>query len=214
MEFASEMVVKSKLAGLKLCEVPTTLKPDGRDRPPHLNTWSDGLRHLRFLLCFSPRWLFLYPGLFCVLLGLAMAALVMPGPLRVGAVVFDIHTLVYAGGLILVGAQGVFFAVLSKVYALTHGLLPPRSADAASVRFFERISLGQGVVMGIVAVVMGVVGSVAAVYGWVDRGLGNYDPGVAMRIVVPSVVLLALGAQTIFSSFFLSLMTMPKRDPR
>lgn len=208
MEFASEMVVKAKLHGLKIAEVPTTLAPDGRDRPPHLRTWRDGWRHLRFLLCYSPRWAFLYPGFLCGFLGLALMLMVMPGPLKVGNVAFDIHTLVYGGGLVLVGAQGVFFAVLSKVYAMTQGLQPtPKEAT----RLFQRFTLEHGVILGLLLVVLGIAGSIFAVYGWVERGLGGYDPGVAMRIVVPSVVALALGAQTIFSSFFLSLLGMPTK---
>ncbi len=208
MEFASEMVVKAKLNGLSFTEVPTTLAPDGRDRPPHLRTWRDGWRHLRFLLCYSPRWAFLYPGIVCGLIGLALMCMVMPGPLQINGVTFDIHTLVYGGGLILVGAQGVFFAVLSKVYALTQGLQPtPKEAT----RLFQRITLEHGMVVGLLLVLAGIGGSVGAVYGWVERGLGGYDPAIAMRIVVPSVVALALGAQTIFSSFFLSLLGMPTK---
>jgi hypothetical protein len=208
MEFASEMVVKAALHGLAVVEVPTTLQPDGRDRPPHLRTWRDGWRHLRFLLCYSPRWAFLYPGIVCVLLGLMLGLLVLPGPRRIGALELDIHTLVYAGGLVLVGAQGVFFAVLSKIFAITQGLVPE---PPAATRLFQKITLEHGVVVGVVLVVAGVVGTVAAVQGWVATGLGHYDPVRAMRLVVPSVVALALGAQTIFSSFFLSLLGMPVR---
>lgn len=208
MEFASEMVVKATLYNLKVTEVPTTLAKDGRDRPPHLRTWRDGWRHLRFLLCYSPRWAFLYPGIVCGLLGLALMLAVLPGPLRVGGVVFDIHTLVYGGGLVLVGAQGVFFAVLSKIFAVTQGLQP---TPPVMSRLFQKLTLETGVVVGLLLVVAGIVGSVLAVYGWVERGLGDYDPGRAMRLVVPSVVALALGAQTIFSSFFLSLLGMPTR---
>ncbi len=205
MEFASEMVVKAKLHGLKVTEVPTTLAPDGRDRPPHLRTWRDGWRHLRFLLCYSPRWAFLIPGFVCGLIGLVLMLLVLPGPLHVGDVVFDIHTLVYGGGLILVGAQGVFFAVLSKIYTLTQGLTP---TTPTATRLFQRITLEHGVIVGLVLVLAGILGSVVAVYGWAETGLGPQDPGRAMRIVVPSVVALALGAQTIFSSVFLSLLGM------
>jgi hypothetical protein len=208
MEFASEMVVKSMLNGLRVTEVPTTLKPDGRDRPPHLRTWRDGWRHLRFLLCLSPRWAFVVPGMVCGLLGLLMMLWVLPAPRHAMGVVFDIHTLVYAGGLILVGAQGVFFGVLSKIFAITQGLQP---APPQASRWFQRITLEHGVVVGLLLVVAGIAGSLLAVYGWAQTGLGAYDPGKAMRIVVPSVVALALGAQTIFSSFFLSLLGMPTK---
>jgi len=208
MEFASEMVVKAKLHGLEIVEVPTTLSPDGRDRPPHLRTWSDGWRHLRFLLCYSPRWAFFVPGLLCGLIGLALMLLVMPGPFRVAGVELDIHTLLYGGGLVLVGAQGVFFAVLSKVYAITQGLQP---MPQGGPRLFQRITLEHGLVAGLLLVIGGVAGTIAAVYGWAETGLSGQDPGHAMRIVIPSVVALALGAQTIFSSLFLSLLGMPTR---
>lgn len=208
MEFASEMVVKATLAGLRIAEVPTTLHKDGRDRPPHLRTWRDGWRHLRFLLCYSPRWAFLYPGFLCGLLGALLMAWVLPGPRTVAGVEFDIHTLVYGGGLVLVGAQGVFFAVLSKIFATTAGLLP---TPPTLHRLFRHLTLETGMVAGLLLVVAGIVGSVLAVYGWVETGLGPYNPGHAMRLVVPSVVALALGAQTIFSSLFLSLLGMPRR---
>ena len=205
MEFASEMVVKAKLHQLRVSEVPTTLAPDGRDRPPHLRTWRDGWRHLRFLLCYSPRWAFLIPGFLCGFLGLALMLMVLPGPLQVGHVVFDVHTLVYGGGLVLVGAQGVFFAALSKIYTITQGLTP---TPAQASRLFQVITLEHGMIVGLVLVGGGIVGSVFAVYGWAETGLGAYEPTRAMRIVVPSVVALALGAQTIFSSIFLSLLGM------
>jgi glycosyltransferase involved in cell wall biosynthesis len=208
MEFASEMVVKAKLHGLRISEVPATLSPDGRDRPPHLRPWRDGWRHLRFLLLYSPRWLFLYPGIVLMLLGFGIHALLLPGIFRIGSVSLDIHTLLYGGGLILVGAQAVFFAVLSKVFAIAEGLLPePPEAK----RWFQAVTLEHGVIAGVACVVGGVVGTFWAVSQWSARGFGPYAPSDAMRIVVPSVVLLALGAQTIFSSFFLSLLGMKRR---
>jgi glycosyltransferase involved in cell wall biosynthesis len=208
MEFASEMVVKARVHGLKIAEVPATLSPDGRDRPPHLNPWRDGWRHLRFLLLYSPRWLFLYPGILLILLGTAIHALLLPGPVHIGQTELDIHTLVYGGAMILVGAQALFFAVIAKVFAITEGLLPePPGAQ----RWFRTITLEHGLVAGGLFVVGGVLGSVAAVIPWVRGGFGPYEPQIAMRIVVPSVVLLALGAQTIFSSFLLSLLGLKRR---
>lgn len=208
MEFASEMVVKAKLHGLRMSEVPATLSPDGRDRPPHLRPWRDGWRHLRFLLLYSPRWLFLYPGIVLMLVGLGIHVLLLPGIFRVGNVSLDVHTLLYGGGLILVGAQAVFFAVLSKVFAITEGLTPePPEAR----RWFQAITLEHGVIAGVVCALAGVAGTLWAVSQWAARDFGPYAPSDAMRIVVPSVVLLALGAQTIFSSFFLSLLGMKRR---
>jgi hypothetical protein len=208
MELASEMVVKAQMHGLRLTEVPATLSPDGRDRPPHLRPWRDGWRHLRFLLVYSPRWLFLYPGAALMTLGTLIHVALLPGPLRVGDATLDIHTLLYGGAMILVGAQGVFFAVLSKIFAITEGLQPEPSGYQP---FFRRVQMEHGVVAGAVLALAGALGSVFAVTSWAGREFGPYDPNVAMRIIVPSVVLLALGAQTIFSSFFLSLLGMKRR---
>jgi hypothetical protein len=208
MELASEIVVKAQLHKLKLTEVPATLSPDGRDRPPHLRPWRDGWRHLRFLLLYSPRWLFVYPGLALMLLGTAIHVMLLPGPRVVGGVELDVHTLLYGGAMILVGAQAVFFAVLAKIFAITEGLVPePPEAK----RWFQRIQLEHGVVTGAVLALLGLAGAVWAVLAWRSRGFGGYAPHEAMRIVVPSAVLLALGAQTIFSSFFLSLLGMRRK---
>jgi glycosyltransferase involved in cell wall biosynthesis len=208
MEFASEMVVKAQLHRLKIAEVPATLSPDGRDRPPHLRPWRDGWRHLRFLLLYSPRWLFLYPGISLMLIGLLLHVLLLPGSFKIGAAELDVHTLLYGGGMMLVGAQGVFFAVLSKIFAIAEGLVPePPEAK----RWFQAIQLEHGVVAGVLLVLGGVVGTLWAVGSWGRQGFGPTDPQAVMRIVVPSVVLLALGAQTIFSSFFLSLLGLRRR---
>lgn len=208
MELASEMVVKAQLHGLKLTEVPATLSPDGRDRPPHLRPWRDGWRHLRFLLLYSPRWLFLYPGAALMIIGAIIHALLLPGPMKIGAATLDIHTLLYGGAMILVGAQGVFFAVLSKIFAITEGLLPEPTGYQ---RFFQRVQMEHGVIFGVIVALLGLAGSLVAVTYWGKRDFGPTNPELAMRIVVPSVVLLALGAQTIFSSFFLSLLGMKRR---
>ena len=125
MEFASEMVVKATLHGLRIGEVPTTLSPDGRSRPPHLRSWRDGWRHLRFLLLYSPRWLFFYPGLtHCCSTGLTIILWLLPGPRRVGPVVLDVHTMLGGAALVLIGFQSVAFAVLAKVFAVNSGLMP------------------------------------------------------------------------------------------
>jgi hypothetical protein len=208
MELASEMVVKAQLHGLAIDEVPATLSPDGRDRPPHLRPWRDGWRHLRFLLLYSPRWAFLYPGIVLMLIGAVIQALLLPGPRMIGGVELDVHTLLYGGAMILVGAQGVFFAVLAKIFAITEGLVPePPEAK----RWFQTIQLEQGLVVGVACALLGFAGSLWAVLAWRERGFGPYQPHDAMRIIVPSVILLALGAQTIFTSFFLSLLGMKRK---
>ena len=140
------MVVKATLFGMKIVEVPTTLSPDGRSRAPHLRSWRDGWRHLRFLLMYSPRWLFLYPGFLAMLLGLAFVAFLLPGPRRIGNIVLDIHTLLYAVLATLVGFQAVLFALFTKVFAITEGLLPE---DARLNRLFKIFTLETGLGAGI-----------------------------------------------------------------
>ena len=124
MEFSTEMVVKATLFRLRIAEIPTVLSPDGRDRPPHLRTWRDGWRYLRFLLLYSPRWLFLYPGMILFLAGLLISAWLLPGPQTIGRVTFDYHTLLFAAMAMLVGFQSINFAAFSKIFATTEGLLP------------------------------------------------------------------------------------------
>jgi len=203
MEFASEMVVKASLLHMKVCEIPTTLAPDGRSRPPHLRTWHDGWRHLRFLLLYSPRWLFLYPGLFFLLFGVAVGLWLLPGPRRIGTVVFDVHTLLYAFGSVLVGFQLLAFAVLAKVFAITEGLLPE---DPRLNRMFEYVRLETGLLAGAALVLFGIAGSVFALSSWAQTSFGPLDSETMLRIVMPSVFALTLGAQIIFSSFFLSIL--------
>ena len=208
MEFASEMVVKASLLRMKVCEVPTTLSPDGRSHPPHLRTWHDGWRHLRFLLMYSPRWLFLYPGIASILLGLVVCLWLLPGPRQVGEVVFDVHTLAYAFGSMMVGFQLLAFAVFTKVFAITEGLLPE---DPRLNRFFEYIKLETGLIAGGLLVILGIAGSVFALSGWARTSFGPLNSESMLRIVLPSVFALVLGAQVIFSSFFLSIMGLRRR---
>ena len=203
MEFASEMVVKASLLGMKVTEIPTTLSPDGRSRPPHLRTWRDGWRHLRFMLMFSPRWLFLYPGMFLILLGLAGCTWLLPGPRIVHGIGFDVHTLLYAFVSVLMGFQLCAFAVFTKVFAISEGLLPE---DPRLNRAFRYITLETGLAAGVVLIVLGICGSVFAVSGWAKEGFGNLDAEHMLRIVMPSVFSLTLGVQIVCSSFFLSIL--------
>jgi Glycosyl transferase family 2 len=208
MEFASEMVVKASLLRMNVSEVATTLSPDGRSHPPHLRTWHDGWRHLRFLLMYSPRWLFLYPGVASILVGLAACAWLMPGPRRIGNVVFDVHTLAYAFGSMLVGFQLLAFAVFTKVFAITEGLLPE---DSRLNRLFEYIKLETGLVVGAVFVVMGGAGSIFALSTWARSSFGPITSENILRVVLLSVFALVLGPQVIFSSFFLSILGLRRR---
>ena len=208
MEFASEMVVKASLLRMKVSEVATTLSPDGRSHPPHLRTWHDGWRHLRFLLMYSPRWLFLYPGIASILLGLAVCFWLLPGPRKIGNTVFDVHTLAYAFGSMLVGFQLLAFAIFTKVFAITEGLLPE---DPRLNRLFEYVTLETGLVAGALLVGLGVAGSVFAVSTWARTSFGPMNSESMLRIVLPSVFALVLGAQVIFSSFFLSILGLRRR---
>jgi glycosyltransferase involved in cell wall biosynthesis len=208
MEFASEMVVKASLLRMKVSEVPTTLSPDGRSHPPHLRTWQDGWRHLRFLLMYSPRWLFLYPGIASFLAGLMTCVWLLRGPQRVGSVVFDFHTLAYGFGAILVGFQLMAFAVFTKVFAITEGLLPE---DARLNRMFEYIKLETGLLVGAFCVALGIAGTVLALSTWARTSFGPITSDDLLRLVMLSVFALILGPQIIFSSFFLSILGLRRR---
>lgn len=203
MEFASEMVIKASMRRMKITEVPVTLSPDGRSRPPHLRTWRDGWRHLRFMLLFSPRWLFLYPGLTLFAVGLVVGALLETGRKYVGPVSFDIHTLLLAGFACLIGYQLVVFAVFTKVFAMQQGFHPPNPTYRA---LFRVVKLETGLAVGAVMLFVGLVGIVVAVLSWRAVGFGALDPSLTMREVIPAAVLLTLGVQTIFASFFLSIL--------
>lgn len=193
MEFASEMVVKATLNGLKITEVPTTLSPDGRSRKPHLRTWRDGWRHLRFLLLYSPRWLFLYPGFFLMVMGLVSTIILLASP--------RVHSLLYSATAIIIGFQLLNFAVFTKVYAMQEGLLPN---DKKVLKFKDLFSLEIGLVVGSILFIAGFITSVFAFFQWEAVGFGALNPVQTMRLVIPSVTAIALGLQIIFASFFLS----------
>ena len=208
MEFASEMLVKSSIFGLRIAEIPTDLSLDGRSTPPHLRTWRDGWRHLRFMLLYSPRWLFLYPGCLLMLIGSLLTLWLLPGMRHVGHVGFDVSTLVYSATMIFVGYQAVNFAVFTKIFAITAGYLP---RDEKFNRLFNIITLETGLVIGAVLFLLGLAISVFAVDFWRATGFGPLNPSRTLRMVMPGVIFLTLGCQTIFSSFFLSVLGMGKR---
>jgi hypothetical protein len=203
MEFASEMVVKATLKGLSIAEVPTALSPDGRDRPPHLRSWRDGWRHLRFLLLFSPRWLFLHPGLALIVLGAAGMLWLLPGPRVVGGITFDIHTLLYAAVFLVVGFQSVLFAVFTKVYGMREGFLPP---DPKLRRLLDLFSLEVGLLTGGVLLLLGLGAAVYAVGAWSGRGFGALPPDLVMRIVIPSSAAILVALQLMYGAFFISIL--------
>jgi glycosyltransferase involved in cell wall biosynthesis len=203
MEFASEMVIKASLQRLRIAEVPVTLRPDGRSRPPHLRTWRDGWRHLRFMLLFSPRWLFLYPGIALFGASLLLGMWLETGLKRVGPLGLDIHTLLFAGFGCLIGYQLVVFAVFTKVFAMREGFHPPNPTYTAMFRYLK---LETGLAVGVLMLVAGVVGTLIAVISWQWGGFHALDPRTTMREIIPAAVLITLGVQTIFASFFLSIL--------
>ena len=208
MEFATEMIIKSSVFGEKIVEVPITLHPDGRrSHPPHLKTFRDGWRTLRFFLMYSPRWLFLFPGAFLVLLGCVGYALAVPG-VTLGAVTFDAHTLLFASLSILCGYQAILFAIFTKTFAVNEGLMPE---DDAYRRFFRVANLERGLMAALVVLVFGVGLLLAAVDRWRLAGFGHLDYASTMRLVVPGVTMSALAFQTIVSSFFVSILGMGRR---
>ena len=208
MEFASEMVIKAVILGLRVTEVPTVLRPDGRDRPPHLRPWRDGWRHLRFMLLFSPRWLFFYPGIFLMLGGSLLGAVLLPGPLQIGHVQLDVHTLLFAAGGILVGFQAVSFAALSKYFAIRSGLRP---SEASFETWLGKITLETGILAGGLLLVAGVFLWSGALWYWRERGFGSLQPAQTLRWVIPGSLCLALGCQMILTSFFLGVLRLDTR---
>jgi glycosyltransferase involved in cell wall biosynthesis len=208
MEFASEMVVKANLYKMRIAEVPTTLSPDGRSRLPHLRSWRDGWRHLRFLLLYSPRWLFLYPGLFLILVGMLTGAWLFPGPRTIGSVTLDVHTLLYSMVAIFIGFQSILFATFTKVFAVNEGLLPP---DSRWDKFFSMFTLEWGIAVGGALAVMGLMTSVYALFTWGQKSFGPLDPVSTLRLVIPAALSLSLGCQIILSSFFLSVLAIKRK---
>jgi glycosyltransferase involved in cell wall biosynthesis len=208
MEFASEMVVKAQINKLKIIEVPTTLSPDGRSRPPHLRTWRDGWRHLRFLLLYSPKWLFLIPGLTLMLIGLILFILIQQGPVKLMNIHFDTNTMLYAGALIVVGFQAVNFAVFTRIYAIQQGFLPN---NPTLDRLYKFVTLEAGLVIGILITLGGLMGSLYSLYLWDQQDFGQLNYPSILRVVIPSVIAIMIGLQTVFSSFFLSFLGLNKK---
>lgn len=210
MEFASEMVVRASLAKLKIVEVPTTLARDGRSRPPHLRTWRDGWRHLKFLLAFSPRWMFLYPSLVLLTLGVFGMAVLSLGPLQVGSVVFDVQTMVVSAAAVVLGVQGAGLALATRAFAASLGLLP---ASIRLDRLLDRFALERGLVVGALVALLGCLFFVAAVVNWQGTGFAHLAPG-DIRIPLIGLVLVVTGAQMILVSFMLSLTRIGETQPQ
>ena len=203
MEFASELVVKAALAGWRIAEVPTTLYPDGRGRPPHLRSWRDGWRHLRFLLLFSPRWLFLYPGIALLALGIGLMAALYVTPLHVLGLGLDIHSMLYASAAVLLGLQLCLFSLFARVSAQNAGLLPRQPAVE---RLLRVLSLERGLLAGLGIAGAGFAWSALAFWQWRETGFGPLDPRVVMRDTIPASALMVGGMEIMLASFLLSLL--------
>lgn len=208
MEFASEMIVKSKLNNLKITEVPTTLKPDGRTRKPHLNTWRDGWRHLRFLLLYSPQWLFLIPGVLSIIIGFITSAIIISQPIVINNIQLDIHTLLYTSSLVLVGFQFIIFYALTKVYAVENKLLPKSNRYN---KLFKYLNLETGLIIGVLFFIIGIVLSYYGLNIWKHSNFGELNPSETLRIVIPAVFTILLGMQIIFFSLFFSILGLKNK---
>jgi glycosyltransferase involved in cell wall biosynthesis len=209
MEFASEMVVRAALAGCRITEVPTTLKKDGRSRPPHLRTWRDGWRHLRFLLMYSPKWLFFYPGAALLAVGIIGSLALFPGRIWIGGVAFDIHTLLVACVAIIVGLQSMSFAVIARRYATVHGLLPP------SPRFrlmLDTLTLERFLLLALLFVFCGMIGLGWCVVTWASIGFGPVTYLMLLRVLMISLTGIAIGIQLAFTAFLAGIIDIPIRN--
>ncbi len=206
MEFASEMVVKASLQGMKLTEVPTTLSPDGRTRPPHLNTWRDGWRHLRFLMVYCPKWLYLIPGFVMMGLGFLLSLVVVFFKPQIGGVHFDVQTLLYLSLLVIIGFQFIAFYFLSIVYANARGILPHRKQVSRILSYFN---LERGLFAGVGLILAGIVLFVMAVMHWQAANFGQLAASEALRMTIPSSTLLVIGIQLVMYSFFWHILKVP-----
>ena len=204
MEFASEMIIKASLNEYRMAEVPTQLFPDGRSRRPHLRPWRDGWRHLRLLLLFSPRWLFFYPGMALFGLGLLLMTLLCMGPLSIGGVTFDIHTMLFGGMFMISGWQAISFSIFAKMITaqeIKNDAL--RHKQKNRYRFF---TLERGLIVGSLFLLLGLIGALYGVLDWENHAFGVLDPTRMMRLLIPSVTAFILGIQFMFASFFMNIL--------
>lgn len=205
MEYASEMVVKATMYGLKMTEVPTTLSPDGRSRAPHLRSFRDGWRHLKFLLLHSPNWLFLYPGMVFCVLGLIITAALMFGPVQIGGVVFDIHTMLYGSAMIMIGTNMIFFSLFTRIYAIRTNFIPTKESVATKL---ANVTTEKGAVAGVLLTLAGIAMTIAAFVIWKDTSFGNLNPQEMMRMTIPALTLMVVGIEMIFASFFIGILNI------
>lgn len=199
MEFASEIVVKASIKDLKIAEVPTVLSPDGRSHPPHLNTWRDGWRHLRFLLTYSPKWLYGYPGVFMILFGGLTSFLLIENPFTVGSISFDVQTLLYASLSIIVGLQFLAFYVLATVHSEANKV---ENQKDHWLKKLTNFNLEKGLIAGGILIIIGGILFGNALMDWQAVSFGQLNPSEALRLTIPSCTVIVLGLQAILYSFF------------
>lgn len=207
MEYASEMVVQAELHHLRITEVPTTLKKDGRSRPPHLRSWHDGWRHLKFLLMHSPNWLFFYPGTFLLIVGLIGMIPLLFGDIEIGPITFGVHSLMYFAAFVVVGFTAISYGYLTRVYSKTTGYIPATHMPA----ILESFSLERGLLAGVFMTLAGIVISIVAFATWGSSGFDDLVPEHTMRLVIPAVTLVITGVQLSFTSFFAGILNIPHR---
>jgi glycosyltransferase involved in cell wall biosynthesis len=209
MEFASEMVIKATVLKMRISEIPITLYRDGRERAPHLRSWRDGWRHLRFMLLYSPDWLFMVPGMLFLLIGLSFGARLQWGPWKVGPFGFDTNTLLVCSMLPVVGLQIFFFGMFARVFATSEGLLPDNPGPFS--RLFKYFNLERGIILGLVILLLGLIRLIQAVLYWKAAHFGAISYPESLRQVIPAITLITMGVQIIFSSFFLSILSLPRK---
>lgn len=205
MEFASEMIVKATMAGLRIEQVPTILRPDGRSRRPHLRTWADGWRHLRFLLLYSPSWLFLYPGLMLTGVGAVATSRLSFGSYSIGSLVFDVNTLLVSVAMTIVGCQALWFAILSKAYGINLGLL---TSKPRTHKVIEKLTLERIMVVSIAGFALGLAGLFLATSRWERAGWGPLEQPSNLRMVIPSVGILVISLHSVFCAWLLSIYSL------
>jgi len=212
MEFASEMVISAALRGYRITEVPTTLKRDGRSRPPHLRTWHDGWRHLSFLLMYSPRWLFIYPGFALMAFGVSVAALLFPGPVEIAeGIRLDIHTFLVGAVAILIGIQSLSFGLIAQRFAIKYGLLPESKRKS---RLLSPLTFERGLVVAASLVGLGTAGLVSTLIAWISVDFGSLESPVVLRVLITSLTSIAIGIQLGFTVFLSGIMNIPNRRDR
>jgi hypothetical protein len=209
MEFASEMLISAALRSYRICEVPTTLEKDGRSRPPHLRTWHDGWRHLSFLLMFSPRWLFIYPGFALILLGVCIATILFPGPVEIAdGIRLDIHTFLVGAIAILIGVQNLTFGLIAQRFAVKYRLLPEPKRNS---RFLSFLTFERGLIVAVLLAGLGMTGLAWSLLAWASVNFGPLEYPIVMRVLIISLTSIAVGTQLGFAVFLSGIMNIPNR---